>query len=63
MKELRGIDKVEISVLESAERSFDIGDIVGAKEMRTGITVTASVSQKIVKIKNGAIRIEYKAGG
>ena len=63
LKELRGNDKAEISVLEAAERVYDIGDIVGAKEMRTGIVVTAAVSQKIVKIKNGAIRIEYKAGG
>lgn len=62
MKTLRNNDKAEISVPETA-LVYDIGDVVGASEMRSGISVAAAVSQKIVKINNGAISIEYKTGG
>lgn len=63
LKELRDNDKAEISIPENEEITFDIGDIVGASEIKTGVTVSATVTQKIVKINNGAIRIEYKTGG
>ena len=63
LDELRGIDKAEISVSESIDHQYDIGDIVGATERKTGITVTKAVAQKIVRIKNGAISVEYQARG
>lgn len=62
LKELRGIDTADISIYESNDIVYDIGDIVGAKEQRTGISVAAEVTQKIVKITNGAIRTDYKTG-
>lgn len=62
LKELRNGDKAKVSVPETA-RVYDIGDIVGANEMKSGISVSAAVTQKIVKINNGAVRIEYKTGG
>lgn len=62
LKELRSNDKAEISLPES-EKSYDIGDIVGAMEIRTGVRVSKPVTQKIVKINNGAISTEYKTGG
>lgn len=62
-KKLRNTDSADISVTESSEILYDIGDIVGATELRTGIGVAAAVSQKIVKIKNGAVSIDYKTGG
>ena len=61
-KSLRNNDNAEISLKESKAIPYDIGDIVGASEIRTGITVTAVVTQKIIKIKNGVISTEYKTG-
>lgn len=63
LKELRDKNKAEISLTESSGLSFDIGDIVGATEQKTGISVATAVTQKIVKINNGVINTEYKTGG
>lgn len=62
LKSLRNNDKAEISLNEANAIPYDIGDIVGASEIRTGITVAAIVTQKIIKIKNGVISTEYKTG-
>lgn len=61
--ELRNSDKAEIDLQEGVGRAYDIGDIVGAKDVLTGIGVSAAVTQKIVRIKNGVISTEYKTGG
>ncbi len=63
LQKLRDLDSAEISINEDAEKVFDIGDIVGATETRTGVRVSTAVAQKIVRIKNGAVSIEYQAGG
>ena len=63
LAELRGIDKAEIALPERNGIVYDIGDIVGATDIRTGVSVAAIVSQKIVKINNGAVVTEYKTGG
>lgn len=63
MTELRNTDKAEIALPEAEGLSYDIGDIVGAAEMRSGVRVAATVSQKIVRINNGAISTEYQTGG
>lgn len=63
LEELRGIDTAEISATSTDERVYDIGDIVGAADIKSGITTAAAVSQKIVKIANGTVTIEYKTGG
>lgn len=60
--ELIDNDIAEIALDESAGLTFDIGDIVPATERRAGVTVTAAVSQKIVKINNGTVSTEYKTG-
>lgn len=62
LKSLRNNDKAEISLNEANAIPYDIGDIAGASEIRTGITVAAIVTQKIIKIKNGVISTEYKTG-
>lgn len=62
-KELRNNDKAEIALLETEGLFYDIGDIVGATEHKTGVNVTETVTQKIVKINNGVISTEYKTGG
>jgi hypothetical protein len=63
MKELRNNDKAEISLPEADGLSYDIGDVVGATEYRSGVSVAATVTQKIVKINNGVVSTEYKTGG
>lgn len=62
LNELRNNDKAEITVPETNESIYDIGDIVSASDMKSGVTATATVSQKIVNIVNDAIIIEYKIG-
>lgn len=62
-KELRNNDTAEIALPETEGLSYDIGDIVGASEIKSGISVAAMVTQKIVKIKNGVVSTEYKTGG
>ncbi len=61
-KELLDIDSAEISMNENNNIAFDIGDKVGSTDITTGVTVSATVTQKIVKINNGFINIEYKTG-
>jgi len=61
-KTLRNNDKAEFSHLTANTIPYDKSNIVGASEIRTGITVTNIVTQKIIKIKNGVISTEYKTG-
>lgn len=61
--ELRNNDKAEIALPETEGLSYDIGDVVGATEYKSGVSVAATVTQKIVKIKNGVVSTEYKTGG
>lgn len=63
LKELRNNDKAEIALPETEGLSYDIGDIVGASEIRSGVKVAAAVTQKIVKINNGVVSADYKTGG
>ncbi len=61
-KTLRNNDKAEFSLNNTNAMPYDIGDIVGASEIRTGVSVAAVVSQKIIRIKNGVVSTEYKTG-
>lgn len=61
--ELRSTDKAEIALPETEGLVYDIGDIVGATEYKSGVKVAETVTQKIVKIKNGVVSTEYKTGG
>ena len=45
---------------EGAE--YDIGDIVGSKEIITGIEVKERITKKIVSVNKGTTQIEYKVG-
>ena len=62
LMELRDIDTADISISENEALVYDIGDIVGAQDVKSGQSVAAAVTQKIVKIDNGVIRTEYKTG-
>jgi len=41
---------------------YDIDDVVGSKDIITGIEVTASITKKIVTINKGQTMIEYEVG-
>jgi hypothetical protein len=60
--ELRNNDKAEIDLSEGDWLIYDVGDIVGAKDYKSGVSVSAAVTQKIVKINNGVVSTEYKTG-
>lgn len=62
-EEIRNIDSVGVTVYEGAALEYDIGDIIGGTDTTTGNTAKATVAQKIVKINNGAVSIEYKTSG
>ena len=62
LKEVRDNDKAEMDLPESDTPMYDIGDIVGANDVVSGIGVSSAVTQKIVRINNGAISTEYKTG-
>lgn len=61
--EIRNTDNAEIALSEMEGLIYDIGDIVGATEYRSGVNVAEAVTQKIVKINNGVVSTEYKTGG
>lgn len=62
LKELRDNDKIETSLNENSGLVYDVSDVISAKDHRTGNTAKASIIQKIVKINNGTVNIEYKTG-
>lgn len=62
LKELQTADKAEVKIPETIGLSYDIGDIVGAADVKTGIEVVETVTQKIIRITNGVVSTEYKTG-
>ena len=63
LEELRNNDKVEVTAYEDSGLVYDIGDIIGGTDPTSGNTAKAAVAQKIVKINNGAVSIDYKTSG
>lgn len=63
LQELRNNDKVEVTAYEGSGLEYDIGDIIGGTDTSSGNTAKATVAQKIVKINNGAVSIDYKTSG
>ena len=41
---------------------YDIGDIIGAREITTGVFATEKITKKIVTINQGMVNINYKVG-
>lgn len=60
LKELNGADKVDVSL--DAAYSFDIGDLIEAEEVVTGISVTRRVVKKIVTINKDQFLVNYTVG-
>lgn len=61
LKSLWATDELSID-FDATEDTYDVGDIVGAMDHVTGITVSASITKKIVTIQNGQTTISYKVG-
>lgn len=65
----KGIERLEklqetdtLSINFEPETDYDIGDIVGATEDITGVSVSQFITKKIVKLKGDTETIEYKVG-
>jgi len=54
-------DKVDFD-FNSNEKTYDIGDVVGAREFVTGISASSEIVKKIVKIKDNTTTISYEVG-
>lgn len=63
LTDLRKIDKAEMDIPETEGLTYDIGDLVGATDIKSGVKVAETVKQKIIRINNGTINTEYKTGG
>lgn len=61
LKEYAVEDKVQLD-FASEETVYDIGDIIGAKEIKTGTYASEKITKKIVTINNGLVNIQYKVG-
>lgn len=46
--------------LEETEQTYDVGDLVGSTEQKTGISAVQEVVKKIIKIDNDDITISYE---
>lgn len=60
LAELQKQDDLSISVSETDD-NYDIGDIVGATDNVTGVSIAVPISKKIVTIQNGVEAISYDA--
>lgn len=61
LKSLWSTDELSID-FDATEDIYDVGDIVGAMDYVTGITVSATITKKIVTIQSGQTTISYKVG-
>ena len=61
LKEYWSSDAVSMD-FASEDTVYDIGDIVGTKEINTGIFVKEKITKKIVTINKYETNIEYKVG-
>lgn len=52
-------NSIEFS-FDSNDASFDVNDIIGAKELTTGLMVSSYIAKKIVKIEDNATSISYE---
>lgn len=59
LKELQGTKTFEITV---EDMDLELGDIVGCRERITGLYLARKVTQKIIKINNNILSINYKVG-
>lgn len=61
LKDLWETSSIKVD-FDGSEDSYDIGDIVGAVDNVTKTSVVATITKKIVTVKNGKTTISYKVG-
>ena len=61
LQDLQSEGDVKVTVRDDANVVFDVGDTVTARDNLTGITVTATISKKIVKVSGGVMSVDYEA--
>lgn len=54
-------DEIHVN-FSASDASYDIGDVVGAVELVTGVSVRSEITKKIVSIDKGNITISYEMG-
>lgn len=59
LKELMQQDNLSVDVNE-VDDPYDVGDLVGATDNITNISITVPIKKKIVTIKNGVVSIDIK---
>ena len=59
LQELMNNQSVEVNV---EDMELELGDIIAGREKVTGLYVSRPITQKIVRINNGIVKIEYKVG-
>ncbi len=57
-KELLAQDELNVTMNDTSNL-YDIGDVVGATDNTTGISVAVTIAQKIVTIKDGVTEVSY----
>lgn len=60
LKDSYDCDEIKIQLI--SDNSYDINDIVGAKEDITGIEVFQPITKKIIKVEKNIITIDYEIG-
>lgn len=60
LAELNAADQIDVNLDDTYE--FDVGDIITASDVTTGVEVTRKVIKKIVKINNDLLTVNYKIG-
>lgn len=61
LQEYSVADMVQLD-FASEENIYDIGDIAGARELKTQTFVSEKITKKIVTISQGLVNIQYKVG-
>lgn len=61
LKELYDTDSLSVD-FEAEDDLYNVGDIVGAVDNITGISIAAEITKKIITIKDGRTNISYKVG-
>lgn len=63
LKQSRNKGELQFNFNVTDEKSiYDIGDVIGAKELVTGITMARAIAKKIVVVTNDLVKISYKVG-
>lgn len=60
LKELNNTDSIDVDLDDEYE--FDIGDIIHADDVVTGISVSRRIIKKIITINSNVVNINYKVG-